>query len=353
MPDEIDKGVRHAGEGTQLKIAEEPAPYSAPEILPFETAKSIADSEPEEPDYVIEQLLIRGAITQFTAKIKAGKTTFLGHCIWAILSGEPVIHLETRPARILYCTEEGRKTYRAFLARTGLTEAEDLEVLFLGKVPRDLPWNSVVNLILQHAMRINATVVIFDTLTRWARIPADKENDPGTAATAMEPLEAMRAVGIAVMAVFHDRKSGGEIGDSQRGSSAFGGAADIILQLQRPGTNGHPNRRELQQLGRFDDPGTWVIDWVDGHYELVGADLNVESGITKKNIAQQLSKNTAAVDVATLAAQLGVSPSLGTFVRALKELSEDKSIARYGNGVKGSPYTYGGVSLSLQMLSLQ
>lgn len=312
----------------------------ADNILKFHSAKEIAETEPEEQDYVVEQLLIKGAITSFSAKIKAGKTTFLGACIKAILYEEDIINLATRKTKVLYCTEEGRKTYRAFLHRTGLEEAEDLEVLFLGDVPRELPWRSVVHDVFAHALSVNAFVIIFDTLTRWARIPADKENDPGTAAEAMEPLEIVRAGNIAVMAVFHDRKSGGEVGDSQRGSSAFGGAADILLQLVNPGTNGHPNRRTLSQLGRFDDPTTWQIDWHHGHYEVMGMgeDLQVERNTTKETILKVLEWGPQTAR--DLAERVGVDAESGSMTRALQDLVKSEKVSVSGAGRRGDPKVY-------------
>lgn len=309
-------------------------------ILKFHSAREIAESEPEEQDYVVEQLLIKGAITSFSAKIKAGKTTFLGACIKAILTEDDIINLATRRCKVLYCTEEGRKTYRAFLKRTELEDADDLEVLFLGDVPRELPWRSVVHDVFAHALSVNAFVVIFDTLTRWARIPADKENDPGTAAEAMEPLEIMRAGNIAIMAVFHDRKSGGEVGESQRGSSAFGGAADILLQLVNPATNGHPNRRTLSQLGRFDDPTTWQIDWHHGHYEVVGmgADLQVERNWVKEKILSSLVLGP--LTTRELGVDVGIEGDSGSMRRALNDLEREGRIARTGTGKRGDSYRF-------------
>lgn len=312
-------------------------------ILHFESAKSIAESEPEEPDYVVRQLLIRGAITSFSAKIKAGKTTLLGHMIHGIVTGHDVVEQPTTPAKVLYCTEEGRKTFNAFLHRTGLEEREDVEALFLGKVPRELPWSAVVKDVLGHALGINADVVIFDTLTRWARIPADKENDPGTAAEAMEPLEIIRGANLAVMAVFHDRKSGGEVGESQRGSSAFGGAADILLQLVNPFTNGHPNRRILHQLGRFDDPATWHMDWhgSEKRYEVVGEGeaQTVERAGLKTGIIQALMLGDTMTG-GEMAGLLRVDPANGTLTRALNELVRAGDLVKTGAGHRGNPYRF-------------
>ena len=63
---------------------------------------------------------------------------------------------------------------------------------------------------------------------------AEAEKDAGAAQAAMEPLtRAATEHGIGVLVGRHDRKGGGEVGESSRGSSAFGGEADILLQLRR------------------------------------------------------------------------------------------------------------------------
>ncbi len=306
------------------------------------TAASVLADDPDPPDYVVEQFLIKGAITAFSAKIKAGKTTFIGHLLHASIHGHTVIGMDARPSHFLYCTEEGRKSFKAFLQRTQLGDESTLDVLFLGSVPRALPWSDVVNYILAYALTVNADAVIFDTLTRWAHIKPDQENDAGAAAVVMEPLETLRAANLAVMGVFHERKSGGGVNDAARGSSAFGGAADILLSLTNPETNGHPNRRQLESLGRFDDPGLWIIDLVDGAYVLQDAD---DAGHVERNWARQqidlyLGGSDGWMTRDALRQAIGSGTSETTFRRALDEMVASQLVVRDGTGRRGSPFTY-------------
>lgn len=309
-------------------------------MLSFISAEQIAEEEPEEPDAVVEQLLIKEAITLMSAKIKAGKTTFVGKMLHAIFNGEDIINLMTKPAKVIYCTEEGRKTFRAFLTRSGLEDTNGcLEVLFLGSVDRTLTWAEIVLQVGIHAKESNAEVVIFDTLTRWARIPADKENDAGTAALAMTPLESLRDAGLAVLAVFHDRKSGGEVADSMRGSSAFGGSADVLLNLSNPGTNKHDNRRQLKSVGRFDDPGDWTIDLINGEYVVTSEEgsLKIERMNAKEMILAYLEA-AQPLTADALIAQMN-QPRM-TVRRACEELLKERRIRSTGKGVKGDPKCY-------------
>jgi hypothetical protein len=310
-------------------------------LLPFESADDIAAAEDEETDYIVEQLLIREAITSFSAKIKAGKTTFTGHMLRAIFNTESIIGLDTRPAKVLYCTEEGRKSFKAFLKRNGLTDtAGQLQVLFFGSVPKSMSWEDIANGVLGYALQVGATVVVFDTLTRWAKIKPDQENDAGAAAVVMTQLERLRNARLAVLAIFHERKSGGDVVDAGRGSSAFGGAADILLSLTNPGTNGHPNRRHLSMIGRFDDPAEWVMDLVDGHYMVQSDDgsMEIERGQMKSHIRQLLMERSLSGPDLYLA--LGVDKSNSTMRRALDDLTKAGEVLKMGGGKKNEPFTY-------------
>ena len=59
------------------------------------------------------------------------------------------------------------------------------------------------------------------------------ENDAAEALRASRPLQQAAQSGLGVIATCHHRKGGGALGESRRGSSAFGGAVDIIVSLTR------------------------------------------------------------------------------------------------------------------------
>ena len=81
------------------------------------------------------------------------------------------------------------------------------------------------------------------------------------------------ASGIAVLTIRHGRKSGGDIGDDGRGSSAWGGAADTLLSLRRPEGRTRPTLRNIECVSRFDGmPAEAIYEYVDGQYEFCGTD---------------------------------------------------------------------------------
>jgi len=89
----------------------------------------------------------------------------------------------------------------------------------------------------------------------------------------MQPLQEVAATyNLAIIIVRHERKSGGQVGDSGRGSSAFAGAVDIIVSIRRVEGNIRPTIRELHALSRFDEtPDVLVVELTeDDGYRALG-----------------------------------------------------------------------------------
>ena len=96
-------------------------------------------------------------------------------------------------------------------------------------------------------------------LPQFAGLKGDGENSATAVLVAMQPLqEAAARYNLAVVMVRHERKSGGEVGDAGRGSTAFAGAADIVVSIRRAEGNSRPTIRELMLLaGSMRPPTSW------------------------------------------------------------------------------------------------
>jgi len=244
--------------------------------LPFQTASALTASAGEAVPWCVTGCLAKGSITELTAAIKTGKSTWACYAISAVLDGRDFLGQPTRRARVLFLTEERQSTVRRALERAGIHQHPDVEVLLFGAVMRR-PWPEVVAGVVAKAKAEGFGIVIVDTLSRWAAIVDDGENSAGEAAQAMRPLEEAAAQGLAVLVIRHERKGGGDITEAARGSTAFGGAADIILNLRRANTPGHPSRRVLRGVGRFEEvPEEVVIELGPGGYEVLGDGVAVE-----------------------------------------------------------------------------
>ena len=74
------------------------------------------------------------------------------------------------------------------------------------------------------------------------------ENDAGAIEKVVTPLRLSTADDIAPV-VRHERKSGGHISDSARGSSAISGSVDRMLRISGTPNAQRPNRRLLEGVG--------------------------------------------------------------------------------------------------------
>jgi hypothetical protein len=177
-------------------------------------------------------------------------------------------------------TEERAPTFRSALQRVGLREGTDFHVLLhQGAFGSD--WATVGTAVLAYCKDRAIDLIVVDTLTVWAGLAGDMENDAGCAMAAMRPVLDFAAAGMAVVVCRHERKSGGELGESARGSSAFGGAMDILVSLRRmPGSE---TRRELVAVSRFDEtPTDVVLELGEDGYEVLGSGGNVMAATAKE-----------------------------------------------------------------------
>ncbi len=192
----------------------------------------------------------RGAITEVDGKIKAaGKTTWALAMCRTVVDGAPFMGQPTTRSPVVYLTEQGGTSLRQALDRAGLSDRDDFHVLFWHDTV-GIPWPTVVAFAAGEAKRLGA-VLFVDTVSQFAGISGDSENNAGAALDAMRPLqEASARDGLAVVIVRHERKSGGDVGVSGRGSSAFAGAVDVVLSLRRPEGHARPTIRVIHALSR-------------------------------------------------------------------------------------------------------
>ena len=118
----------------------------------------------------------------------------------------------------------------------------------------------------EKALDFGAKLIVVDTLARWAGLHGDMENSAGDGAEAVGPLKAAASAhGLAVAFARHERKSGGSVGDSGRGSSAISGEVDVILSIRRPSGGYAPNVRAIESLSRLGEtPEDFLVELIDG-----------------------------------------------------------------------------------------
>jgi hypothetical protein len=170
----------------------------------------------------------------------------------------------------------------------------------------------------------------------------------------MEPLQQAAAAGLGVLVVRHERKSGGDVGHSGRGSSAFGGVADIVVQLKRPEGNTRPTIRLLVALSRFDEtPTTLAVELQEtGDYLAIGEESAV---VTSQATAALLAAAPAAAPGLTLSEllSLSVTTSRATAQRVLDSLVADGRLTKTGEGKRSNPHRWHRPPRSPEIVSAQ
>ncbi len=308
--------------------------------LAFLTAREIAEATPEEVEWLITELVAIGAVTEVTAPIKTGKTEFLMRAVRAILDGRPFLSRDTLRTRVVYCPEQPAASLRAGLARAGLLDTDDL-IMLSWSTTGGTDWPAIVAAAVGECERRGARLLVVDTLSRFASLQGTSENDAGAADEAMAPLQRAAAqAGLGVIVARHERKGGGPVEEAGRGSSAFGGAADILLNLRRPEGNQRKTIRVLRGLSRFDTvPDELMIELTEEGYVALGDRSALVAAETRRALLDLLPSDPDAA-LGTEELQESLKAPRTTIQRELKDLVTEGLVARSGKGRSGSPFRY-------------
>jgi hypothetical protein len=217
---------------------------------------------------------------------------------------------------------------RRLLGRCRLLDRTDVHVLHAREVQCD--WPTLVGHGRARAREVRAGMMVIDTIGRLAGIPGDAENTAGAAITAMRPLEGAAADGLSIVALQHARKGGGEPDEAGRGSSAWGGAADIIVSLTRCGA-AHPDTvREIRSVSRYEETPDRVLIDLDEEtheYRVLGDTAHVATDRARAALLQELGDRQEHRETALYRLE-GISRT--TVQRVLSDLEHEHVAERLG-----------------------
>lgn len=323
------------------KLSAEPAESSGRNLREaFRSAAEIVTQLAEGVEWCWRPYVAFGAITEVVGRAKAaGKTTFVMHMCRAIVGGLDFLGGATIRTPIVFLTEQPPVSLRAVLERTGLSERDDVRIL-QWRDTRGTTWPEIVAAAVDECRRIGARLLIVDTLPAFAGLRGDAENDAGAALAALEPLQVAAADGLAVVVVRHERKGGGDVGESARGSSAFTGAVDIVGRLARQDNPVRPTIRVLSALSRFDEtPPELVIELTDEGYVSLGEEAAVAFAEARQGL---LSILPDAPDHGMTVPEIidAGGGRRSTVQDAIRVLMDTFRIERVGSGHRGDPHRF-------------
>lgn len=335
---------RESSPAPVIPIAEERerrgAGAAAPTIR-YRTPLEIAAITSEQPDWLVRGFVALGAITEIDGKVKSsGKTTLVTHLVAAVLDGEPFLGMPTMRTKVVYISEQQPGSFREALARAGLlARGDEMRIVLRGDVS-GMSWPALIATATADAIRDGYGLIVVDTFGKLAGIR--DENDAGAGAGAMAPLQDAAHAGVAVLVTRHDRKGGGDVGESGRGSSAISGDVDVILALRRPEGRHPSSRRVIETLSRYSEtPEKVVIELTDEGYVLLGEaeavalsdGLRIVSALIGGESEQ---KPSWTIDELVTESEL----TRATVQRALRELRHRGDVIESGKGRRGDPLRY-------------
>ncbi|MFP8873032.1 MAG: AAA family ATPase, partial [Myxococcota bacterium] len=350
QPALIDEGfTEELAERLQADLAD----TAARTALPFRTAREITTMAPATVPFIVPPYLAQHSMTEITAPAKLGKSSFVLYMVACVLEGKPCLGQPTERGPVVFLTEERDTTLREGLSRAGLADSTELHIVSHGYLA-GVTWPRIVAGAEQFAARVGAKILVVDTLPQFAGLQGESENHSGSALQAMGPLQGVaNRLPLCVIVVRHDRKGGGVVGESGRGSSAYGGAADVIVNLRRPEGNHRSTIRSLHALSRFNEtPPTLIIERIDSAasrdgvragsiftYEALGSEAAMVAQEAERGILDTLpSAEEGALTLGDLSER---SDSKRTALQtALKVLVRSGRVRVVGKGRKGDPRRY-------------
>jgi hypothetical protein len=303
--------------------------------LPIKSVDEIIEEAGETVPWIVEDILARGALTDFYGPAKrGGKTTFWTHAIAAGARGDDIADFITTPARYLYLTEQG-SNFALSLESSGLAKHGDCVSIVQYKDVSSFQWKNLITNAAADCEDLGFDALVVDTFAKFAKLKGSEENEAGPVLDRMRVL-ALQAQehDIGIVMVRHAGKDG-----KARGSSAFEGEADIVVGISRPEGNHPPNIRKLEGIGRY---GEWerIIELKDGRYISHGDDQKVQFNRAVKLIMSVITTSPETTKQNILDANTE-GMSAATIDRALKWLTKQETIgAKQQMHLRGTPWVY-------------
>ncbi len=299
---------------------------------------------------IVENLLMKGAITLLSAREKVGKTTLVSHLAKVAYQpdGGEFLGQKVHPSRILYVSEEPPLVWTP--RRDDDNVPEEMLVILrpVGTSHGYTSWVSFCRHIVQQAATHDIDLVILDT---WMHFnPSESENNNSEVSKAIKPVQMIADAGLGVLLIHHHAKNGGV-----RGGTALPSAVEMIINMTRPsetGPDGAPAERLddrdriFKMIGRFPGPSEIRATWTGDRYDVDQSAIvrHPATAIREERLLATLSKLGTATsgEIKRAWPEDGLPPgSDSTFKRTLSELvTQAKVTIQSGSGGAQDPKIY-------------
>lgn len=193
--------------------------------------------------------LAGGQVTLLTAQWKSGKTTLLSLLLARMKTGGDFAGLPLAQARAVVVSEESEDQWAPRLDKFDLSHVYLICRPFTG-IPTQAEWLDLIDEIADTRQSDGAAIVAFDTLPTF--LPGCEAN-AASVLKALLPLQRLTQAGMSVLLTHHPKKGVVLPGQAARGSGAFAGFADVVLEMTRcPCARDDDRRRRLLAFSRSD-----------------------------------------------------------------------------------------------------
>lgn len=282
-------------------------------------------------DWLWEGYIAKGELTLCSALPKVGKSTLIAHLLKSFQTEQPLAGQLVIKSRVLVISEESKSIWAR--KREDMELEGDVWVIpqpFKEKPSYEL-WKKLVQDSARFCKDNSIDLVVIDTITSFWHV-RDEGNAPEVQA-ALLPLINFTDTGAAVLIIHHHRKSGGDEGVASRGSTAFGSAVSIILEISRKEKeNPNNSQRVLKTFSRFEEsPSEIVIELVGDKYKTLGTPSQVSRQARLDRlltILPEVPKGMTSKDLLDNwdIEELGKKPSKSSVIRYLNDLREGGQI---------------------------
>ena len=203
--------------------------------------------------------LAPGQVAMLISQWKCGKTTLLSVLLARFKTGGVLAGLPVAATKAIVVSEESRPQWQPRQRKFDLSQVYFICRPFAGK-PTHEQWIGLLNYVAELRRQHGFGLLAIDTISRL--LPAGSESNADACHKALDPLERLTEAGMSVLLAHHPAKGRTLAGQAGRGAGAFGGIADVTIEMGGcPGAGKDDRRRRLLGYSRSPEtPSQLVIE---------------------------------------------------------------------------------------------